>query len=216
LGTCTISQSRSLSAKTHPFSHLEITSFLASLSKVLSIFRTGEVPPQANLKNLNQAIHWEEFNMRVPRSKETISARHPSGKMLTAICSSGIGGVNAHAVIESHPAPNTVQPAVDGPVLLLAAGLSPRSTSAIADDIKSVVAETPYRVADFSVIYGRRARQMTWRSFAVRKPGQATFDFSAPVLGPRVKPPVVFLFSGQGPQHINSECIRTTLKRCRG
>jgi acyl transferase domain-containing protein len=45
--------------------HLEITSFLAQLSKACSLLRTGELAPQANLKTLNPAIHWVNHKIRV-------------------------------------------------------------------------------------------------------------------------------------------------------
>jgi acyl transferase domain-containing protein len=184
---------------------LEITSFLASLSKVLSIFETGLLPPQASLNKLNPAIYWDKWNMTVPRETTAIHPRHPSGRVLSAICSSGIGGVNAHVVVESHASTAQVYPTVDGAVLLFASGLSPRSVTAIGTDIQALIAAGPHEAANYSVVYGRRSRQMTWHSYAVYKPGQA-LSFSTPTLGRKTGNPLVFLFSGQGPQHIQSTC----------
>ena len=176
------------------------------MSKVCSIFEHKIVPPQANLRTLNPAIHWDEYRLRVPLKPEPITARAPSGNLLVSICSSGIGGVNAHAVLESFSRAERLAPSFGGATLLIAGGLSPRSAAAIGDDIKQTVAGLAEdKVADYAVVYGRRARQMTWRSFAIKRPGQDITSFSQPVLAPRVKPPVVFLFSGQGPQHLHSE-----------
>ncbi|KAF9047970.1 hypothetical protein BDP27DRAFT_1434385 [Rhodocollybia butyracea] len=165
--------------------HMEITSFLASLSKVLSIFRTSKVPPQANLRRQNPAIHWDELHLRVPMETETLI---PELKMVN--CSSQC------AALESASFP-------EGPVLLVAAGLSPRSAAAVGEDIASVLKSSPELTRDYSVLYGRRSRQMNWRSFALKKPGDDSMTFSAPALSPRTKPTMAFLFSGQGPQHLN-------------
>ncbi|TFY52512.1 hypothetical protein EVJ58_g9975, partial [Rhodofomes roseus] len=185
--------------------HLEITSFLASMSKVVSIFEHKHVPPQVHLRKRNPAIYWDKYKLRVPMQPEPITARSSSGNLLVSICSSGIGGVNAHAVLESYPRAERPARASDATAtLLIAGGLSPRSAAAVADDLKQTVAgQTDEAAADYSIVYGRRARQMTWRSFAVKRPWQDITSFSQPVLGPRVKPPVVFLFSGQGPQHLH-------------
>ena len=178
------------------------------MSKVCSIFEHKIVPPQANLHTLNLAIHWEEYKLRVPVQPEPIAARASSGNLLVSICSSGIGGVNAHAVLESFSRAERRPSSSSSAALLIAGGLSPRSAATIGDDIQKLVAGlSDEEVVDYSVVYGRRARQMTWHSFAVKRPGHDSITFSQPVLAPRVKPPVVFLFSGQGPQHLHSKSL---------
>jgi acyl transferase domain-containing protein len=187
--------------------HLEITSFLAQLSKACSLLRTGELAPQANLKTLNPAIHWVNHKIRVATTPERLVARDPSGKLLVSICSSGIGGANAHVVVEgvepAAPLPATSK--TDDPVLLIAGGLSPRSASTVGENIVEALSGSDDSVVDCSVVLGRRARSLTWRSFSVKQPGEQVQSFSAPVLRPRSATPIVFLFPGQGPQHINSE-----------
>jgi acyl transferase domain-containing protein len=54
--------------------HAEITSFLASLSKVLSIIEHRVVPPNINVGTLNPAIHWDEFGLRIPREMMALPA----------------------------------------------------------------------------------------------------------------------------------------------
>ncbi|KAJ7799753.1 hypothetical protein B0H14DRAFT_3491310 [Mycena olivaceomarginata] len=185
--------------------HLEITSFLAQLSKACSLLRTGELAPQANLKTLNPAIHWVNHKIRVATTPERLVARDPSGKLLVSICSSGIGGANAHVVVEgvepAAPLPATSK--TEEPVLLIAGGLSPRSASTVGENIVEALSGSDDSVVDCSVVLGRRARSLTWRSFSVKQPGEQVQSFSAPVLRPRSATPIAFLFPGQGPQHIN-------------
>ncbi|OJT09920.1 hypothetical protein TRAPUB_13598 [Trametes pubescens] len=197
--------------------HLEITAFLASLCKVCSIFETGMIPPNVNLKTPNPAIKWKEYKLRVPLEPEPLAVRASSGRGLVAMTSSGIGGSNGHCVVEGPPA---VSPkpssfwinAFDVPLLYVAAGLSPRSASASATDIVDRVGAWAGDVQQAAArAYARRARSMTWRSFAIQSKG-AVVKFSEPVLSPRLTPPVVFVFSGQGTQHyaMGRELLQTS------
>ncbi|KAJ7046113.1 polyketide synthase [Mycena alexandri] len=175
--------------------HTEITSFLASLSKVCSMFATNSIPPQANYKTPNPAIHWEEYNMRVPTQVEEFTTSNANAF--------GLMGANGHAIVESPPLKShqpTVVP-IAMPVLLIAAGLSPRTATAVAADLTELASEIPNEISVLSTIYGRRARQLTWRTAAIST-SDTPFIFPAPRFVPRGSPPIVFVFSGQGPQHI--------------
>ncbi|KAF9016931.1 polyketide synthase [Hymenopellis radicata] len=183
--------------------HTEIASFLTSFSKVCSMLATNIVPPQANYKTPNPAIRWDEYNMRVPTQVEEFTTRNASGKRLVSINSSGLLGTNGHAIVESPPRKSHQLGVVPSgmPVLLIAAGLSPRSATAVAADLSKLASEIPRELSVLSNIYGRRARQLTWRTAAVSS-ADHPFVFPAPRFVPRASPPLVFVFSGQGPQHI--------------
>jgi acyl transferase domain-containing protein len=188
---------------THRPSHLEIAAFLASLCKVCSIFETGLIPPTVNLTTPNPAIHWKEHNMRAPTQATTLS-KH-SGRSLICMASSGIGGSNGHVIVEAPPSP--AQPSATSqarPVLLVAGGLSPQTASTIA---ATLALSDPADLAALSTICGRRSRQLTWRTFATWVPNQERIEFQAPMLSPKAKAPIVFVFSGQGPQHFNSTLL---------
>lgn len=186
-------------------SHLEITAFLASLSKVCSIFETHQIPPTVNFKNPNQKIRWKEYGFRAPVETEPLKCRAPSGRPLIAMTSSGIGGANGHVVLEGAPARPELSSSFwcdQAPALLVAAGLSPRSAAALGDSLKDLGGDAnPQAVAR---ALGRRARSMTWRSYAVQKNGKVS-RFSEPLLVPKAIGPIIYVFSGQGPQHWNSE-----------
>ncbi|KAK7044311.1 polyketide synthase [Favolaschia claudopus] len=185
--------------------HSEISSFLASLTKICGMFATNRIPPQANYNTPNPAIRWDEYNMRIIPEVEEFNARSPSGKRLVSINSSGLLGANGHVVVEDPPKkvfiiPHTRIPG-NLPVLLVAAGLSPRTATSIAADLTQLTVDLPDELATLSNIYGRRARQLTWRTASVFTPG-GSCEFPAPRFVPRGAPSVVFVFSGQGPQHI--------------
>ncbi|KAH9841048.1 uncharacterized protein C8Q71DRAFT_890608 [Rhodofomes roseus] len=182
--------------------HLEITAFLASLCKVCGLFETGVLPPNVNLAARNPAIRWDAYKLHVPLEPMVLRARDDPRKLLVSMCSSGIGGANGHAVLESAPpmpAASACRSALlDAPRLLMAGGLSPSSAAGVTSSLLDLARENPDRLPAIANIYGRRVRQMKWRSFAVVNPGQAlsAVDFPAPTLAQDV--PTVFLFASYG------------------
>ena len=197
--------------------HLEISAFLASLLKVCGIFEHGMIPPNVNIHQLNPAIKWDAYNLRVPIEPTRISRRSQSGRSLVSIAGSGIGGSNGHVVVES-PSPkcgdSSGTVAYNGrPVVILAGGLTPRSTTAIQEALAEIVSNMDSaQLPMLSLIMGRRGRQMTWRSSTVYCPDEHVGPtFGEPQFVPRVRPPLAFVFAGQGPQHIASKTNRDFL-----
>ncbi|KAJ7278022.1 putative polyketide synthase [Mycena rebaudengoi] len=184
--------------------HTEIAAFLVSLSKVISIFEHQIIPPNVNLRTLNPAIKWQDYNLRAPTQPTPLPSRTAEQPFIS-IASSGIGGSNGHVVLEGPPTPflfDRSETEVNRPVLVMAAGLSPRSVSMLAEQI-SVIFETAPRCeyAATSTVLGRRSKQMNWRSYGVLAAG--SLQFSSPQYSGRDANPLVFVFSGQGPQHEN-------------
>ncbi|KAL6298494.1 putative polyketide synthase [Sparassis latifolia] len=185
--------------------HTEIVAFLASLSKVVSMFKHSVIPPNVNLTNLNPEIHWDEYKLQVPTEPTRLPC-HRKDRSLVAVACSGIGGSNGHAVIQGPPAVTRLRDESalnsDRPVLLMACGLSPRSASSIADGIQDVLKQDQIDLSALSTVLGRRSKQMTWRSFAVMGGSQLSSPvFSNPLHCSRTSRSTVMIFSGQGPQH---------------
>lgn len=151
--------------------------------------------------------------MQVPTEVLNLTARNKSGRPLVSMASSGIGGANGHAVIEGPPlrVENATEFKSQAPILVLAGGLSPRSALQVAVDLDILARAGKHDLRTIASIYGRRARQMTWRAHTIWKPGMSKLEFPQPRLVPRSKPPLVFVFSGQGPQHIASMFIFTII-----
>lgn len=172
------------------------------------MLKTRLIPPNVNFHHPNPAINWHDYKLRVPIEKEPLEARSSTGLPLISLCSSGIGGANGHIVLEGPPTranPASVVP-VPLPVILVAGGLTPRTAVAVSESLSDLARKEGSDLARLSTLYGRRVRQMTWRTYAVVLPGQtSSLSFASPLLSPRVKPPIVLVFSGQGPQHVNSK-----------
>ncbi|KAI0739465.1 ketoacyl-synt-domain-containing protein [Daedaleopsis nitida] len=187
--------------------HLEITAFLASLAKVCGILESGIIPPNVNLVTRNPSIRWTEYRLRVPVEPEHITVRSTTGRPLIAMTSSGIGGANGHAVVEGPPPCAPIDAfwtnGVEVPALLVSGGLSPQSASTLGEAmLETARTSESSQTGALASVFGRRARSMTWRAFAVAGYGKLS-DLSKPVLAPKARPPIVFVFSGQGTQHFH-------------
>jgi acyl transferase domain-containing protein len=189
--------------------HSEITAFLASLSKILSVIETGLIPPNVNLSAPNPAIRWDEYGLCVPLQILRLPQQSPNRLPLIAMSSSGIGGANGHAVVEGPPQLNLTprrqfwrDDYVSSQNLLVIGGLSPRSAASFAEKVKDTV--SAHNVQNHVLTYGRNCRSMTWRTYATYEAG-ASIRFLDPVIATRGNRALVFVFSGQGPQHFESE-----------
>ncbi|CAG9990573.1 unnamed protein product [Clonostachys byssicola] len=77
--------------------HLEGTSGIASLVKVVLMLERGIIPKIANFETLHPNILGKEWNMAFPKE----SIHWPQGVRRASINSFGFGGANAHVVIEN-------------------------------------------------------------------------------------------------------------------
>jgi len=201
--------------------HLEAAAFFASLLKVCLIFEKREIPPNANLRVPNPKIAWDKYRLMVPTDLVPLDARSDTGRSLISLASSGIGGSNGHAVLEQPPKPaySDIRIKPNQPVVFIVGGLSPRATSEIATALIDLLKSNPSsEVLSQAVVHARRARQMPFRTHFLYTPGTAIV-VPNPALVPKAQPPIAFVFTGQGPQHlrmgqslfVTSEVFRNTI-----
>lgn len=166
------------------------------------------IPPNVNFHVPNPAIRWKEYGLRVPVRPIRLPCHSSSGRSLISLSSSGIGGANGHCVVESPPFRQVVEPfwsvkSFEVPHLFIAGALSPRSTMSLAEGLKHTISHLDPQ--SISLILGRRSRSMPWRSYSLLTKGNLK-KFSEPYLtNGNHDTPLVFVFSGQGPQHLHSK-----------
>ena len=173
--------------------------------------------PNVNLNKPNPAIRWKQYHLRVPRDREPLPARSDTGRPLIAMTSSGIGGANGHAVIEGPPAASgppafwQVEFLQQVPALLVAGALSPRSATAVGETLLDHLLKHEHEEGAHHALarhLGRRTRSMTWRSgvlYSSALGASSGLNFDKPALATKVRSPIVFVFSGQGTQHLHSK-----------
>jgi acyl transferase domain-containing protein len=189
------------------FRHLEIPAFSVSLVKACLIFENKVIPPNVNLSNPNPKIPWNAYGLKVPTEPIPLGCRSASGKSLISLASSGVGGSNGHMVIESPPplSYSTSLLLPETPVLFVVGGLSPRAAQEIAESLLNLLLSNSSTDAlSQAVTHARRARQLPWRTVFIYMPGCLNPpEIQNPVLVAKHAPRLVFVFTGQGPQHIN-------------
>jgi acyl transferase domain-containing protein/acyl carrier protein len=79
--------------------HLEEAAGVAGLIKVILSMQHQELPPHLHLRHPNPHIDWERIALRIP----TAATPWPAGKKIAGVSSFGLGGSNAHVVVEEAP-----------------------------------------------------------------------------------------------------------------
>lgn len=155
----------------------------------------------------NPRILWDRHQLHVPITATPLGCRSGSNRSLISLASSGIGGSNGHVVVESAPE----IPISDGylvpgmPTLFPVGALTPRSVQSLSHSLISILMDdTSSAALSQAVVHSRRARQHPWRTyFLLSSHSDQAPKVATPAMIPSTPPPVIFVFAGQGPQHIS-------------
>jgi amino acid adenylation domain-containing protein len=185
--------------------HLDAAAGVASVIKTALALSHRELPPSLHFETPNPKIDFSAGPFRVnARLTRWESGGRP---LLAGVSSFGIGGTNAHAILEEAPAPVVSGPSRPWQVL----GLSAKTRGALDAAAANLAAwlsdhaDAPLADVAYTLQIGRR--QFAHRRAVVcRDTGEAVRLLSQP---DRVKAPpadaadsgCVFLFSGQGAQY---------------
>ncbi|KAJ6478060.1 hypothetical protein C8R47DRAFT_640753 [Mycena vitilis] len=180
--------------------HLEVAAFLAALVKACLIFEHGIIPPTVNLSQPARMINWETLNVTVPVKPMPLGCLSPLGRSIISISSFGIGGSMGHVVVQAPPTPSTATAglATTAPILFLVGGLSHSAVDDISRGVLEIAADDPKTLSNCAVTLSRRARQLPWRRFFTVPPSSS----GAATIIPREPFRLAYVFSGQGPQHL--------------
>ncbi|KAJ7087152.1 hypothetical protein C8R44DRAFT_991421, partial [Mycena epipterygia] len=182
--------------------HLEVAAFLASIVKACLIFQHRIIPPTVNFSNLAASINCDAFRIAVPLEPIPLGCRSSSGRSIISLSGFGIGGAMGHVVLQAPPRPSQSRIEFStAPILFLVGGLSSSIVDQISRGVLEMAADNPKTLRECAAILSRQARQLPWRKYF-------TIPFSPrpaivhAVLVPRDTSPLAFVFSGQGPQHL--------------
>ncbi len=210
--------------------HLDMAAGVAGFIKVVESLKHRQLPASLHFETPNQSIDFADSPFFVvDRLREWESADGTSRR--AGISSLGVGGTNAHAILEEAPA--VVESGSARPALLLV--LSARSRTALdeaTDNLSSHLRAKPEtNIADaaYTLQVGRRAYD--YRRAVICKNRQDAIECLESPRSPRVSAGSVptevesttFLFSGQGSQYANmatglfsaEPVFREELRRCR-
>ncbi|HME16844.1 MAG TPA: type I polyketide synthase, partial [Mycobacterium sp.] len=194
--------------------HLEAAAGIAGFIKAALSVQRGQIPPNLHFSQWNPAIDPSPTRLFVPTELSPWPAEE--GPRRAAVSSFGLGGTNAHVVLEQGPDPAPVSDA-DSPSRVTTLTVSGKTdqrisswSAALADWMDGDGAGVP--LADIAhTVNHYRARYRRFATVSAPDRGEAVAGLRAlaagqptpGVVGPREAPHgsgTVFLYSGQGSQ----------------
>ncbi|EOD49628.1 putative polyketide synthase protein [Neofusicoccum parvum UCRNP2] len=179
--------------------HSEGASGLTSLIKAVLALEKETVPPNINFSEPNPRIAWDEFNLRVP----TAPVPWPADRLArVSVNSFGIGGANAHVILDSAKPYRSAAPAarMPGPRLLLFSANHADSLREGVEKIQDYAEAYPARLDGVAHTLAARREHLAYRAFAVADGTTWPVELS-PVVKPKGAPRRLHMvFTGQGAQ----------------
>ncbi|UNT00220.1 SDR family NAD(P)-dependent oxidoreductase [Streptomyces tubbatahanensis] len=186
--------------------HLGPAAGVVGLIKAVLALGCGRIPPSINYRRPHPAIDFESGPFRVNTALSDWPAHHDV--RLAAVSSFGVGGTNAHVVVEQPPPPpESRRPSSGRPALLTVSARTPAALAAatgrLADALEADPGQDLHDVAA-TLSHGRphlrhRAAVVPGEDGAAKALRAAPAD-TAPA--PADGAPVALLFPGQGSQHL--------------
>ncbi|USX53398.1 non-ribosomal peptide synthetase/type I polyketide synthase [Lentzea sp. HUAS12] len=174
--------------------HLDTCAGLAGLIKTVLMLRNRELVPMIGVGRPNPEL-------RLDDSPFVLGTRHQpwttsGGPRRAGVSALGVGGTNAHVVLEE--APEAVPAQETGPVVLPLSAHTPEALSQLTRDLREHLVDHPgLAPADVASTLALGRRHLPHRTAVV---GRTTADLAAALASPPepAEPgPVVFAFSGQ-------------------
>jgi acyl transferase domain-containing protein len=183
--------------------HLDAAAGVAGLIKAVLVVREGHIPPLVNFRTANPQLQLESSPFTA--SGEGAPWTGDGRPRRAAVSSFGIGGTNAHAVLEQAPEADPAPPARrTEQLLVLSARSEPALAAASANLARRLEGEGP-ALADVAWTLQAGRSAFPYRRFVVATDrAGAAAELVRPVPARRHEGGtrrVAFLFSGQGSQH---------------
>ncbi|KAI6770702.1 hypothetical protein HG531_009557 [Fusarium graminearum] len=178
--------------------HSEGASGLTSLIKAVMALENRTIPPNIKLSQPNPAIPWTSCGLSVPTEPTTWpSSKHER----ISVNSFGIGGTNAHVIIDSACSFNIAHPvgrSATAPQLLVFSANGTDSLRQMITNYENYAEKNPEKIDDLAFTLGHKREYLPHRAFAVASPlGPITVS---PVSKVGNKPNIIMVFTGQGAQ----------------
>ena len=186
--------------------HLDTAAGVTGLIKTALALEHGEIPPSLHFETPHPEIDFARspffVNTRLRRWKTP-----GNGPRRAGVSAFGIGGTNAHAVLEEAPGRPPSAPSPRPCQLLPVSAATPTALEASKARLRVHLEHHPdLDLADVAHTLGVGRRDMEYRSFSIGstwaevREGLATGGVGEPA---QASPGVVFLFPGQGAQRVD-------------
>nr|ALQ32960.1 putative polyketide synthase [Fusarium scirpi] len=178
--------------------HSEGASGLTSLIKAVLALENRTIPPNIKFNDPNPDIPWYSSSLSVP----TDPVPWPATKHeRISVNSFGIGGTNAHVILDSADSFKLSPPAkrdITSPRLLVFSANTADSLRRMTINYQEYAEKNPESLNDLAFTLGHRREHLPHRAFAVASPlGSFTVY---PLSKAGNKPNIIMVFTGQGAQ----------------
>ena len=182
--------------------HSEGASGISSVMKMVLALEHKIIPPNINFKKPNPAIPWDEAKLKVPVNP----LPWPSDRAeRVGVNSFGIGGANAHVLLESAESYGVCRPNFpvestyeDRPYLLPFSTKHPESLRRSVEGHESYLASHTEALNDMSYTLGMKRQPLSHRAFCIVQDGDP-LEISR-ITKPEEIPSLIWTFTGQGAQ----------------
>ncbi|WP_043540220.1 beta-ketoacyl synthase N-terminal-like domain-containing protein, partial [Salinarimonas rosea] len=148
--------------------HMNVTAGMGALLKTVAALRHGKVPPSLNYETPNPQIDFARTPFRVATTLEDWPAIE--GPRVAAVNVYGVGGTNAHAILEeAPPVPARAPSPVSEQLLVVSAGSEAALARACADLEAALATDPSLDLDDVAATLERGRRRMTHRRAAVAR-----------------------------------------------
>ncbi|KAM0223013.1 hypothetical protein ACHAQD_003744 [Fusarium lateritium] len=187
--------------------HSEGSAGLSSIIKCVLALEHNTIPPNIKLKSPNPKIPFSKYNLTVPLEPTPFP---PDREARVSINSFGIGGSNAHVILESHVPERDDQSLQQGkeesevsssvpPSLLLLSANTEVSLQKQVENHQNWVCKHPESVANLAYTRMKYREHLPHRAFIILD-GVTTVKISNMSKTPSYTSPLVLVFNGQGAQ----------------
>jgi acyl transferase domain-containing protein len=189
--------------------HSEGASGLVSVIKSVLALEHRTIPPNIRFTSPNPAIPFESAKLTVPVEPTP----WPQSRCeRVSVNSFGIGGANAHVILDSAAsfgASTKASKYPTTPQLLLFSANSAKSLTRMTANLQQFVEKHPESVGDLAYTLADRREHLPQRTFAISNDG--VMGALAPPVKAGSKPSLVMVFTGQGAQwpQMGRELLKT-------
>lgn len=182
--------------------HLEAGAGVMGLIKVVQVLRHGQVPAQPNFRQLSPHITLEGSRFKIPTALTPLPPA--DGPRVGSVSSFGVGGTNAHVIIEEAPVLPAPDPAKEGAIWTLP--LSARTPEGLRDLIGRWIERLATDDASIGDLCFTASRRRNHYPVRIAVAGRTKAELSerlkalSHVAAIAKAPKIGFVFSGQGPQ----------------
>ena len=208
--------------------HLEAAAGIAGLIKAVCCLEHGQIPQNLHFRSLNPRMSLAGTPFVLPSEKGGLQWGGPEPRV-AGVSSFGIGGTNAHVIVEQAPRTEPKPETGAGHVLLLMSAKTETSLGQLAQQWETLLADTSKPPSALAAASARCRTHYAWRLAIsgssveqLREALRAAMD-SDRIVRPAVEQPkVAFVFQGLGGQWANmarrlveqEPVFRQTMQQC--